>query len=1351
MDGVLRRISVLFGLAVTAAAPAHTQEALHPVYLEHLRAATTLQPLGDAPFGERIDLHTGEVRFHQADVVLVGTGPTIRIARMRPATGTVHGPAMAFGDWLLDLPRIETRVAASGDMPPGQAWRLHAAVDADSLARCSGFAPPYAGDAGLSRDAWWNGYALQLGDGQAQALLQRAPAWTVRPGLPGPFPAVTTSDVHVGCLAGTANGEAGEGFLAVAPDGTRYRFDWLVASDGGTVEGVQDTLHAAMLVTRIEDRFGNRVDFAYDGARLRTIQASDGRAVELEWNGDLLVRITTHPGSEAPRTWRYTYSGRRLTEVVLPDNSRWSFDLASGPAPGNLSTLTAPSGLVGRFLHEPAGRALAQRTWSGPGVDMQWTYSRGTATDARWMEVVAGDGTRVRHTTAATRDALEGKPLQTETYDAEGALLRTERFRYMTSDAAPFVARIGDAMRGSVIHAAPLETRVPLRERVITQQGVDFRWRVTDDCNTAPCFDQWARPLVVERAGTHRRIDRTTYADNIALWVLGQVASESTFDPAAGTDIETLRIDHDPVTALPLRRHVRGLLQDTRTYHRDGNLATQSDGRDSPGFDTTIRYSGWMRGIPGRVSFPGGVRTSAGVEVDGTIRWVSGETGARTCHDYDAVGRLVRTTWPSESQPSRCDTGHWNATTAQFEQVPTPHALLGAHHWRHTEQTGNGVRRTWHDALWRPVLVEEHDAGNVTNTRRSVRRAYDAAGRATFVSYPSSLEVPPLAGVSTRHDALGRAVRVERTSELGALVSSVEHLDEFRIRATNPRGHATLAQLRAFDMPEAHWVDGIAYPDGLHVDIARNLLGEPTRITQRTADSTLSTTDHAVYDAHGRLCKTIATASGATVIARDVMGNVTWTVEGTSLDDTADCQLAAAHASGRRVDRTWDARGRLATVAYPDGIGNQAWTYTADGRPSRVTTYNTRAGAVVFNGYEWNARRLLVNEWVNRLGYSWHLYTAYDRNGHPATLTYPNTTAVGLVPDALGRPTRLGNYVTGVRWHPDGTIARFAFGNGIVHTATPNARGLPERRGDTYGSTVFHDESLDYDANGNLAGTSDALPGARGDRLLQYDALDRLVQVDSPLFGVARYDHDPLGRPAKTSIGGPHARTHAFCRDARGLVTNVKTIDCAGGPSVIGIAHDAAGNLVRLNAQDYAYDFGHRLRAVAGVESYEYDGPGRRVRAVSAGGEVLSQYAIDGRLMWQVDAGEGRSKLHLYLGDRLVGVREQPLTGGAATIRYLHTDPSGTPVAETGPDRTLLRRNLYEPHGLLLDPPAIAGVGFLGHAMDDRTGLRYAPSGYFHPVLPDALAACGWKHHMRIWDASADLSSVLRAATRLRC
>ena len=524
----------------------------------------------------------------------------------------------------------------------------------------------------------------------------------------------------------------------------------------------------------------------------------------------------------------------------------------------------------------------------------------------------------------------------------------------------------------------------------------------------------------------------------------------------------------------------------------------------------------------------------------------------------------------------------------------------------------------------------------------------------------------------------------------------------------------------------------VVRPGGLHVDIERDPFGHPERITRRDSEGATAATHHAVHDAHGRLCKTIEPDRGATVIGRDIIGNVTWTVMGAPFDDATACQHAEAHASGQRVDRTYDAHNRLATVSYPDGVGNQARLYTPDGRLRRITTYNARAGDMAYNAYLWNARRLLVDESITHSGETWHLQTAFDRNGHATTLTYPNRTAVGLVPNALGHPTRVGSDATGVRWHPDGALARFTYGSGIVHETTRNRRGLPERRRDAVGGTVLFDESLDYDAHGHVGAISDGLPGASGDRDLRHDAAGRLVEAASPLFGTASYAYDVLGRPTRVAIGGPHARTHQFCRDQRGHLTNVKSVDCAHGPSVIGLAYDAAGYPVRTNAQTFRYDAGHRLREVAGLEDYAYDGHDRRLRATSLQGlgTVRSQYDHAGRLMWQSDGRDGLGKLHLYLGSRLIAIREQPLIGGTAAIRYLHVDAQGTPVVETDHTRATVRRNAYEPFGKWIESTpgsqAPDGVGFGGDVMDRVTGLRYTPRGHVHPVVPVRFGACGW-------------------------
>lgn len=81
---------------------------------------------------------------------------------------------------------------------------------------------------------------------------------------------------------------------------------------------------------------------------------------------------------------------------------------------------------------------------------------------------------------------------------------------------------------------------------------------------------------------------------------------------------------------------------------------------------------------------------------------------------------------------------------------------------------------------------------------------------------------------------------------------------------------------------------------------------------------------------------------------------------------------------------------------------------------------------------------------------------------------------------------------------------------------------------------------------------------------------------------------------------GPNNSDRYYCYDTRWQLTNIKTGSCATGTSVVGLGYDAQGNLNNKNGQAYDFDFGNRLRAVPGKESYRYDGLGRRITAFHA-------------------------------------------------------------------------------------------------------------------------------------------------------
>lgn len=378
-----------------------------------------VKQLGENPFGENINLYDGSLSFRQVDVELRGDGPTITISRTRgdfdPALiQSISGQAMA--DWRLEIPHIESLSADINGSEPGTTPHFFFRDDAN---RCSNFqsAPtisllisnqyPPAAPQVYGPSAWWHGYKLVVPGIGDQTLLKRDPNNTLSPqmtqsgGGAYTFPIVTTENWQVSCLPQASNGGLGEGFLVVSPDGTKYWMDWLAvqqASLGGVVVAGYPNMTRYMvdlLVSRVVDRFGNTVTYAYNGSgNPTTITASDGRKISFVYNANGFISSVTVQGSSGTaRTWSYAYlqSGGypySLSGVTLPDGSAWSFNLNGfnedtdfshvipynpppsgtsvynscsvsinpGPFPTQTGTITHPSGLTGTFVVAPNAR-----------------------------------------------------------------------------------------------------------------------------------------------------------------------------------------------------------------------------------------------------------------------------------------------------------------------------------------------------------------------------------------------------------------------------------------------------------------------------------------------------------------------------------------------------------------------------------------------------------------------------------------------------------------------------------------------------------------------------------------------------------------------------------------------------------------------------------------------------------------------------------------------------------------------------------------------------------------------------------------------------------------------------------
>lgn len=125
MDSRSRRIALLVLCAVMGIIKAQ-EVPVEDEYLRRLNVYETIQSVGDAPFGERLNLNTGDLIFSLTDVPLLGNGPAIALVRPFTTSAEERLRPRALWDWLLPIPRMEAVVGANpmsgGPGQPGDRW-----------------------------------------------------------------------------------------------------------------------------------------------------------------------------------------------------------------------------------------------------------------------------------------------------------------------------------------------------------------------------------------------------------------------------------------------------------------------------------------------------------------------------------------------------------------------------------------------------------------------------------------------------------------------------------------------------------------------------------------------------------------------------------------------------------------------------------------------------------------------------------------------------------------------------------------------------------------------------------------------------------------------------------------------------------------------------------------------------------------------------------------------------------------------------------------------------------------------------------------------------------------------------
>ncbi len=373
-------------------------------YGKHIESRNKVAALTDNLFGDEVNLYNGGLSFSVTDISLSGNSaiPVAITRTLSVASRSEISPNdNPFGDWALDIPRIEATLGVPAD-PTDPIWPN----------RCTSAPPsgvPVAGGATYPREDFWSGTTASMpGGGELMDVV----SLQGRPLPPGNHRWVTPGYTYISCLTqpGSLASDGGQAFLAITSEGTKYTFGHVAQFYESPLASATSHIgpaaplvrhRVAVYVTRIEDRHGNVVTYSYDNpanrpVKLLSISDGQGRTITLQHepavctpdvcNAPLITSI-----NDGAQTWFYDYTkpglGRQfLSKVTLPDGSAWSLDLwplssteiqySSGDGPPTCGGPEHPSPLL-----PPANPALSTvgpgQSSSGPSVSASVVHPSG--------------------------------------------------------------------------------------------------------------------------------------------------------------------------------------------------------------------------------------------------------------------------------------------------------------------------------------------------------------------------------------------------------------------------------------------------------------------------------------------------------------------------------------------------------------------------------------------------------------------------------------------------------------------------------------------------------------------------------------------------------------------------------------------------------------------------------------------------------------------------------------------------------------------------------------------------------------------------------------------------------------
>tara|TARA_R110001583_G_scaffold18918_5_gene74793 strand:- start:13885 stop:18270 length:4386 start_codon:yes stop_codon:yes gene_type:complete len=1281
-----------------------------------------LQTLTTSLFGDRIDPSSGSVSFSHTDISIPGNSDLeVALRRTLSDPDSWFRETREFENWSIEIPHVRsTYITDKLNNPKNAYW----AVGQACTRRLN--SNPYFSRGhnkqtfGANKDSYWNGDTVFIpGHGSTK--------FTEKDG-DSTYKRYNNKNWDVECIV---NNDGSEGFKITLDNGVTYTMGKprkLKSSKPFVLQPILSTyqcngtsfpcppervgpsnpdsvleypqIFAFMLATRVEDRFGNWIDYTYhsDG-RLKKISSNDSRIINIYYTDDRVSSITANG-----KTWQYKYDTSRvktLKEVVRPDNKSWLFshdkysndslwifsniaNHAQVPYHGiqcvatgerNFIDITHPEGSKGEFnvkevchgqssvpkIRRPNPYRRSYESYYTPkesslfslnnkvitltnGEEYVWSYQysqnkghyKGESFNSSHrvnFGETAVETAHLKSTTTINPDESKviqyfdreygssaGNLMYSEYYDQYGVLHKRESFEYINGydyGSPQMFTSIGESLDAFTLedilkgHNASKKQLISNKTQHFTRLGDIYTQEIRG-------YDNYDLPQITfeyNNFSAYKKYVKKLYQHFPSYNLIGLHGSTSISSNGISYTEVSKTTYHSQSNAknLPYQQKLLGRLVSSNIYHNDGNLKKTTYHGENRYEQFEDYYRGKARKITMLCPENDSCNTVNGstsstvigkleVNSDGTTKSVTDFKGNKVSYLYNPVGWLENIIYADPQFTSQ---------TINYSNVTSPgdgksYSGISTGMLKQTISQGDYEQSIYLDSFLRPVLTRKRDKKK-SGSDVFKRNDFDYANRAVFQSFLSDTSAATR-GYEISYDSLGRKFSEVRTTD--SAETRYRHLSGNRVSVSDAKQNLTITAYRAYGSPSKSKATYIASPEGVNTAIDYNLFGQVSAITQ------YGITETRLYDSYQQLCKTARPDTGVTAFGYNSAGQMTWQAEGANGSTTA-CDTGQVPAS-QKTTFSYNNWGDISLENYPDGSPDKLYGYNEKGQLESLT-----AGITAWS-YDYNSLGMVEKQTLAIDSKSFVIDPEYNSLGHVKSLTYPSGRVVEFSPNALGQATKAGTYASSAKYHANGSLDSFTYGNGLTYKRTLNSNQQPYELSVKQGSSYKSRHRYLYDNNSNVDYISDLIDSTYNIDL-GYDDLDRLESA-SGKWGNGSFTYDKLGNLQSKNLG---SQTLTYHYD-----TAKNRLSSVSGAEAYSFQYDARGNVANNGRFGLIFNRANQLTNAKG-NAYNYDGYNRLVKKISDGKNVYSVYGISGTLYYREDSQQKKTD-YIRMGSELV-------------------------------------------------------------------------------------------------------------------